>query len=104
MSPWLSQREGSRIPAGGAILSGADEMPEVISYEAAKRHLYVGSDHVDNVPPEVWNYEVSGKQVLTNGIGIAAAQSSGRLFAAAQHLDEHADAAVAVTRHQVGGV
>jgi hypothetical protein len=26
--------------------------------------LKVGKGHIDNVPPEVWAYEVSGKQVL----------------------------------------
>ena len=27
--------------------------------------MWIGSGHVDNVPPAVWAYEVSGKQVLT---------------------------------------
>ena len=40
-------------------------MPDTISYDAANRRLWIGSGHVDNVPPAVWAYEVSGKQVLT---------------------------------------
>jgi hypothetical protein len=40
-------------------------MPDAISYDAANRRLRVGSGHVENVPPAVWTYEVSGKQVLT---------------------------------------
>jgi len=54
-----------RIPAGGAIPSGPDRMPDSISYEAANRRLSIGGGHIDNVPPAVWAYEVSGKQVLT---------------------------------------
>jgi hypothetical protein len=53
------------IPKGGAIPSTADEMPDSISYDGAKRRLHVGLGYIDNVPPGVWNYEVSGKQVLT---------------------------------------
>ena len=40
-------------------------MPDTISYDAANRRLWIGSGHVDNVPPAVWAYEVSGKHVLT---------------------------------------
>jgi hypothetical protein len=62
--PRLPPGAGPRIPADGAIPSGADDMPDAIAYDAMKRRLHVGSGHVDNVPPEVWAYEVSGKQVL----------------------------------------
>ena len=31
-----------------------------------KRRLLVGEGFIDNVPPEVWQYEVSGKQVLVH--------------------------------------
>ncbi len=40
-------------------------MPDAISYDAANRRLLVGSGYIDNVPPAVWSYEVSGKHVLT---------------------------------------
>lgn len=39
-------------------------MPETIGYDAAARRLRVGAGCVDNVAPEVWAYEVSGKRVL----------------------------------------
>jgi hypothetical protein len=39
-------------------------MPDSIDYDEAKRRLLVGHGYVDGVPPQVWNYEVSGKQVL----------------------------------------
>ena len=63
-APRLPSGEGPRIPKDGAIPSEADEMPETISYDPARRRLRVGRGHVDNVAPEVWAYEVSGRQVL----------------------------------------
>jgi Type ISP C-terminal specificity domain/N-6 DNA Methylase len=62
--PRLPAAQGPRIPAEGAIPSSADRMPDRIVYDAASRRLHVGEGYVDNVPPEVWAYEVSGKQVL----------------------------------------
>lgn len=50
------------IPEEGAIPDG--EMPEAMAYDAAARRLRVGTGFVDNVAPEVWAYEVSGKRVL----------------------------------------
>jgi hypothetical protein len=54
-----------RIPAGGAIPSDPAHMPDTMSYDAASRRLWIGQGHIDNVPPAVWAYEVSGKHVLT---------------------------------------
>ncbi len=34
-------------------------------YNAGKQWLIVGKGYIENVPPAVWNYEVSGKRVLT---------------------------------------
>ncbi len=56
---------GPRIPADGAIPSAPEHMPDTISYDAANRRLWIGGGHIDNVPPAVWAYEVSGKHVLT---------------------------------------
>jgi hypothetical protein len=39
-------------------------MPDSIEYDAVARRLLVGTGYVENVPPEVWRYEVSGKHVL----------------------------------------
>lgn len=39
-------------------------MPDSIEYDKVKRRLLIGSGYVEGVPPEVWSYEVSGKQVL----------------------------------------
>lgn len=48
----------------GAIPSDPERMPDTLEYDPALRRLWVGSGFIDNVPPEVWNYEVSGKNVL----------------------------------------
>lgn len=40
-------------------------MPVEIRYNDTLRRLVVGTGFIDNVPPAVWAYEVSGKRVLT---------------------------------------
>jgi hypothetical protein len=52
------------VPKDGAIPSIPGGFPDSIDYNAAKRRLKVGTGHIDNVAPEVWAYEVSGKNVL----------------------------------------
>jgi hypothetical protein len=62
--PRLPKEFAPRIPAAGAISQDRAEMPDSIEYDEAKRKLLIGSGYVEGVPPEVWNYEVSGKHVL----------------------------------------
>jgi hypothetical protein len=62
--PRLPER-GPRVPTDGRIPGDADSMPDEIEYDEARRHLLVGKGFIENVPPAVWNYEVSGKRVLT---------------------------------------
>jgi hypothetical protein len=64
-APRMQAGERPTIPADGAIPSSADAMPETITYNPAAKRLHVGAGHIDNVPQAVWDYEVSGKQVLT---------------------------------------
>ena len=52
------------IPKEGAIPATPEGFPDSIDYDAAKQRLLVGTGFIDNVPPAVWAYEVSGKQVL----------------------------------------
>ena len=52
------------IPTEGAIPTHPDRFPDRIDYDAAALRLKVGDGFIDNVPPEVWAYQVSGKQVL----------------------------------------
>lgn len=53
------------IPAAGVLPTSLDDMPHELSYDAAARRLIVGAGYVENVAPEVWAYEVSGKRVIT---------------------------------------
>jgi hypothetical protein len=39
-------------------------MPESIAYDPAQHRLLIGGGYVEHVTPEMWAYEVSGKQVL----------------------------------------
>jgi len=40
-------------------------MPDEIEYDESKHRLLIGKGFIDNVPAAVWQYEVSGKRVLT---------------------------------------
>src|ERR1043166_2975017 len=62
--PRLPKDIAPRIPAAGAISLDPAEMSDAIDYDKAKRRLLIGSGYVEGVTPEMWNYEVSGKQVL----------------------------------------
>ena len=62
--PRMQESERPIIPTEGAIPALPDRFPDRIDYDAAARRLKVGDGFIDNVPPEVWAYEVSGKQVL----------------------------------------
>jgi len=39
-------------------------MPDSIDYDPAKKRLLIGQGYVENVEQGMWDYEVSGKQVL----------------------------------------
>ncbi len=57
-------KDGPVIPKDGAIPSTPEGFPDTIDYDPALKRLLVGSGFIDNVPPAVWAYEVSGKQIL----------------------------------------
>jgi hypothetical protein len=62
--PRLPKDAAPRIPAAGGISQDPAEMADSIGYDKAKRRLLIGGGYVEGVPPEVWDYEVSGKHVL----------------------------------------
>ena len=39
-------------------------MPNALGYDPAAQRLCLGSGYIEPVPPAVWRYQVSGKQVL----------------------------------------
>ncbi len=62
--PRLSEGRAPVVPKEGKISSMPEEMPDTLGYDAGKHRLLVGHGFIDNVPLPVWQYEVSGKQVL----------------------------------------
>jgi len=63
-APRLPKDIAPRIPEAGAIPSSPDRFPDTIDYDPTKRRLLIGTGYVENVTPEMWAYEVSGKHVL----------------------------------------
>lgn len=62
--PRLPKGEAPVIPVGGEIPGAPEPLPETMSYDPVKQRLTIGKGHVDNVTPQMWAYEVSGKDVL----------------------------------------
>jgi hypothetical protein len=62
--PRMAEGERPLIPEGGGMPGAPDPLPDTMDYDAAKRRLSVGKGFIDNVSPEMWAYEVSGKQVV----------------------------------------
>lgn len=63
-APRLPADEQPHIPAGGAIPTTPDEMPDELTYDADRCELHVGSGRIQNVTVAMWEYEVSGTNVL----------------------------------------
>lgn len=63
--PRLPKERAPRIPKDGAIPDDPASMPDEIEYHEPKRRLMIGRGFIDNVPPAVWHYEVSGKRILS---------------------------------------
>ncbi len=55
---------GPVIPQGGGIPGAPEPLPDTMDYDPAARRLMIGAGFIDNVPQSVWDYEVSGKNVL----------------------------------------
>lgn len=62
--PRLPDDRKPDYPKAGAISTKPEDFPDTIDYDAALRRLKIGTGYIDRVPPAVWAYEVSGKQVL----------------------------------------
>jgi len=67
--PRLPKDRQPAIPPAHPIPTGPDAFPDTLDYDAATRTLKVGTGRIENVPPEVWEYEVSGKNVLRQWFG-----------------------------------
>jgi hypothetical protein len=63
-APRMPKERAPHIPKDGAIPGAPEPLPDDMDYDATKKRLVVGNGFVENVTPEMWAYEVSGKQVL----------------------------------------
>jgi len=61
--PRLPPNRRPTIPANGAI--SPSPVPDTLKYDRAAKRLHVGAGFVDNVEPTVWDYEIDGRQVIT---------------------------------------
>lgn len=63
-APRLPKEERPRIPKDGAIPGAPEPLPDLMDYDAGKQQLRFGNGYVENVRRAVWEYEISGKNVL----------------------------------------
>ncbi|MEZ5785721.1 MAG: type ISP restriction/modification enzyme [Xanthobacteraceae bacterium] len=63
-APRLPKDRAPFIPANGSIPPTPEPLPDTMDYDPAQHRLLVGEGFVENVSPEMWAYEVSGKQVI----------------------------------------
>src|SRR6185437_10112479 len=65
--PRLPKEVAPKVPKDGAIPGDVESMPNEITYDENTHTLRIGDKgRIANVTPEMWGYEVSGKQVLTH--------------------------------------
>ena len=64
-APRVTDGPEPTIPKDGVLPTTLADMPHDLDYDAAARRLKIGTGYIDNVAPAVWDYEVSGKRVLT---------------------------------------
>lgn len=62
--PRMPHGQRPQVPAGGTIPNTPEGMPDTLSYDPVLKRLNVGQGHIAPVSLAVWEYEVSGKQVL----------------------------------------
>ena len=72
-----------RVPPGKARCvvgtpTSPQEYPETYRYNASNQTLYVGKGEFCPVPPEVWEFSVSGLQVVKSWLGYRMRQRAGR--------------------------
>lgn len=64
--PRLPKGVAPRVPADGAIPTDAERMPDEMAYDESTGTLRVGHGRIERVTRAMWEYEVSGKHVLTH--------------------------------------
>jgi hypothetical protein len=64
--PRLPKHKAPFMPAKGAIPPAPAPLPDTIEHDPARNRLMVGTGYIENVTKEMWDYEVSGKQIIRN--------------------------------------
>lgn len=64
-APRVTDSPEPTIPKDGVLPTTLAAMPHDLHYDAAQRRLIIGTGYIDNVSQAVWDYEVSGKRVLS---------------------------------------
>ena len=59
-----AEGEAPFIPTKGEIPGAPEPLPDTMDHDPALQRLKVGKGYVENVTPQMWAYEVSGKHVL----------------------------------------
>ena len=63
--PRLPADRAPKVPSEGTISTRPGGMADSLVYDSTKRRLLIGSGFVENVTPAMWEYNVSGMNVLT---------------------------------------
>ncbi|MDP3402236.1 MAG: type ISP restriction/modification enzyme, partial [Brevundimonas sp.] len=64
-APRVTDGPEPTIPKEGVLPTTLAAMPHDLEYDAGARRLKIGTGFIDNVSQAVWDYEVSGKRVLS---------------------------------------
>ena len=63
--PRLPADRTPKVPSDGAISTRSGEMADSLGYDPVKHRLLVGNGFAENVTPAMWDYNVSGMNVLS---------------------------------------
>ncbi len=74
--PRLPVGQRPTIPTKGAIPPAPAPLPDAMEHDPLKNRLHVGLGYVDNVTKAMWDYEVSGKQVVRHWFSYRKADRS----------------------------
>lgn len=72
-SPWAGQAK-----ATSSIQGQGDPYPESFSYDPILERLTVGAGVVEPVPQQIWDYNVSGLNVISSWLGYRMSKRSGK--------------------------
>ncbi len=76
-------KKAGKVPAGKARIAvgtpvGEAQYPETFRYDAAKQELHVGEGVFTDVRPEVWNFSVSGFEVVKSWLAYRMRDRAGK--------------------------